>query len=306
MDEAIRRHLASHHGVISRAEAIAFDMSERQIENRLRSDRWERVAAGVYRVAGAPATWRGKVRAAALSLDGLASHGTAATVHGIDGWDHTRIHVVVDQNRRPDPRSDVSIRRSTQMALAGGCEVDGIPVTGLARTTLDVAADVSPKRLDWTIDAVLRNNQLTWSELYAIYARSKAKGRDGGGPFRRMLDDRFGDAEIPDSIFNRMVGQLLVDQGIDWFHYEYELFEGTNFIARADLAFPEEKLVIECDSKAFHMFTGGFESDRKRSNRITLVGWTVLQFTWKTYVEQPGTIVDDVRDALELLAQKAN
>jgi len=48
-----------------------------------------------------------------------------------------------------------------------------------------------------------------------------------------------------------------------------------------------------------------FEADRRRQNRATISGWTVLQFTWKTYKESPASIVNDVYNAMRMkLAQK--
>jgi hypothetical protein len=297
--DAIAQHLASHHGIITRSEANDLKMRDRKIGYRVETGAWERVAPGVFRLAGTPETWHGRVRAAALSAGGVASHGTAATVHGIDGWDQTRIEVVVDQDRRPKPRAGVIVHRSTQMALADKCEVDGVPVTGVARTVLDVAAIGGPRRLEWTVDAVLRG-QLDWPDLYAVWARHSAKGRDGCGKLHALLERRYGDKAIPDSKFNRLVGQLLDDAGIDGFLYEYEILQNGRFLARADIAFPEHRLAIECDSKRWHLNGHAFEADRTRQNRVTISGWTVLQFTWDTYTKSPMTIVNDVYNALKL------
>ena len=236
----------------------------------------------------------------ALSAGGFASHGTAATVHGIDGWDQRRIEIVVPQDRRPKPREGVTIHRSTQMALADACEVNGIPVTGLARTVLDIAAIVGKKRLNWTVDAVLRSGRLDWPDLYAVWARHSVHGRDGCGKLHALLEARYGDKAIPDSTFNRMIGQLLADAGISGFVYEHEIFAGTRLLARADIAFPAARLAIECDSRRWHDHSHAFEADRTRQNRVTISGWTVLQFTWKTYKNSPDAIVNDVYNALKM------
>lgn len=281
-------------------------MNGNGIAYQLRSGRWERIGHGVYRLAGAPQTWRGDVRAAALSVQGLGSHGTAATVHAIDGWDQSRIEVVVDQARRPSASPRIVVHRSKQMALADATEIDGIPVTGLARTVLDIAAVVGPKRLEWTVDAVLRDGRLTWPDLYAVWSRHSARGRDGCGRLYRLLERRYGSLVVPDSKFNRMVGQLLQDAGLDGFLYEYEVRSAGSFLARVDLAFPAERLAIECDSRQWHDTSSAFESDRSRANRLTVAGWTVLRFTWKAFIESPASIVNDVYNALHFLRQNAN
>jgi len=53
-----------HPGLISRDQAIRTGMSERAIGQRLGADGWRRVLPGVYRLAGAPASWEQSLKAA--------------------------------------------------------------------------------------------------------------------------------------------------------------------------------------------------------------------------------------------------
>ncbi len=298
---AIERHLASHHGVISHAEALKLGMSKRTISRRVTHGRWLRLHRGVYRLSGAPPVWLGDARASALACAGLISHRAAARVWAIDGFDRAHIELTIDVDRRARLDGRVRLHRSTQMHLAGRTERRAVPVTGAARTVLDLAAVLPRNRLHEAVDAVLRQRLLRWHDLLGVLVRHSRQGRDGCGKLRALLDERYGEARPPDSAFNRMVGQLLIDAGVGRLVFEHEIFDGTHFVARVDLAFPSAKLAIELDSRRFHDNELSFVADRRRANRLVNLGWTVLAFTYDDYRDAPFLLVQTVRDALRRL-----
>jgi hypothetical protein len=66
---------------------------------------------------------------------------------------------------------------------------------------------------------------------------------------------------------------------------------GGSFVARVDFAWPELRLALEYDG-AWHAEPGQFGRDRRRLNRLTAAGWTVLFVT-----------AADLRDPQRLLAR---
>jgi predicted transcriptional regulator of viral defense system len=84
-DRAVARLAAIHHGAFSRAEALECGCSPSLIARRLSSGRWQKVADGVYVIAGSPATWHRRLMIACLDAGPLAvvSHRAAAAVHGL-------------------------------------------------------------------------------------------------------------------------------------------------------------------------------------------------------------------------------
>ena len=126
------------------------------------------------------------------------------------------------------------------------------------------------------------------------------RGRTGCGRLGELLDERFGEERPPDSVFNRMVSDLLVSAGIERPVFEYQIHDGRHFVARVDLAFPEERLAIELDSRAHHDNPLSFVADPRRANRIVNLGWHLLRFTWDDYRDHPDVLVETARDALRL------
>lgn len=296
-DDRVWRHFSVHHGVISREEAVELELTTRQIRHRVSSGEWVELQPTVYRHAAAPTTWEAKARAAALSAGGLVSHRASARCWGLDGFSSSVIEVVVADGTYRNNRSFLT-HRSVHMHLAGSTHRHGIPVTGIDRTILDLAASVGPRRLRKAIDAGLRQRLVTWQSLYSTLVRHSARGRDGCGKLRLELEQRYGDSAIPDSNWNRDVGYLLTDGGLPEPEFEYEVHHRGAFVARVDLAYPEAKLAIECDSVRWHANSESFVSDPRRRNKLLNAGWRVLSFTWADYANQPAQLVTTVWAAL--------
>lgn len=299
MQSQVRQHLATNHGVIARHEALDLGMTSAQVRGNLRSGRWTRIGPEVYRLAGAPATWWGSARAITLSSSGLLSHRAAARAWQLDGFDRARLELTVPIGVRRGSTSGVRWHRSTQFQLAGELELNGVSCTGIGRTVLDLAGKLSERRLDQIVDEVLRRRMLTWPDLFDVLVRHQRRGRPGVAALRALLDRRYGEKAIPDSRWNRMVGQLLVDAGLPAPLFEYDVRDAFGrFCGRLDLAFPEQRVGIELDSRRFHLNSQSFHDDRVRSNRIVNAGWRLLHFTWEVYADRPQELVRDVRTAL--------
>lgn len=298
MRQALYSHASRHHGVVSRSEAIQLGLTRGQFDNMVRQGVLLRVAPRVYVTAGSSETWHQRARVAALSVNGLVSHRAAAALHGVDGFSKRMVEVTTDKNQRPTKCSAL-LHRSTQMRFADSVELSGLPVTGISRTILDLAAVVRYSKFEQSVDAVLRRGLCDWPDLYEALTLHSIQGRNGCGPLRAILDARYGDTTIPDSNFNRMVVQLLERTGLPSPVVEHEIYDERGWLAaRVDLAYPRRRLAIELDSVRWHLNRRSFEQDPRRKNALTLLGWTVLTFTWSDYIDHPARLVAQVSAAL--------
>ncbi len=291
-------HLAGHHGVFSRNEARQLGLSDNQIAGLVRRREAVRTHPSAFRSTAHLRTWKSQARGAALSVDGVLSHRSAAALWGIDSFPFALVELTIPYSRSARIPG-VKIHRSKQYRFADEMVIDGLPVTGISRTVLDLAAVVSPRRLDQALDAVIRQKLLEWPDLYEVLIRHSARGRDGCGKLRTMLESRYGDTSIPDSRWNRMVGTLLLDAGLVEPVYEHQVAnQAGGFIARVDLAYPKKKLAIELDSIRWHHNLDSFVADPRRKNALLLEGWRVLTFTWDDFSTRPADLVASVRVAL--------
>ena len=298
VESEVRSLMQEQHGLISRSQARAEGLTDDQIRRRLRTGEWVCAARGVYRHAVCPETPLSRLLAGCLACDGVASHRSAAALHDIDGYQLDRIEILVPWKRSPTIRG-VTLHRTTQMHLTEPVVRKGIPCTWIGRTALDVAAVVSRQQLEHTIDAVLRQGLIRLSDLYQVLVSHSRQGRTGCGPFRDALDERWGDDAVPLSAWSRMVADLLVEDGLDRPVMEHRICDQTGaLVAQVDLAYPSRRVAIELDSKRWHLNSVSFERDPRRRNALTVMGWTVLTFTWSDYVGRPGQLCATVAKLL--------
>ena len=288
MEEAlVLERMRRQHGLISRKQALAVGMTAHQIKKRLRTGRWARAARGVYRHAVWPSTRLSRLLAGCMACDALASHRSAAALHGIDGYELDRVELVVPWERKPAIEG-VKLHRTTQIELTKPAMRQGVPCTGVGRTVLDLASVVSRERLVRAIDSVLRDGLLRPADLYAVLVSHSRQGRAGCHAFREALDERWGDGPVPLSGWSRMVADLLNESGLDRPAMEYRIQDDRGeLVAQVDLAYPNHRLAIELDSKRWHLNSVSFDHDPRRRNALTVIGWTVLSFTWSDYKERP-------------------
>ncbi len=298
--EDFLQFLANNRGVVTLGQARGFGLTDNQIRYQLRTGQLIRVGPRVFRHRASPETWHSSARAAALAARGLVSHTSALVVWQVDGWtEHSwpQLHVTVEGQRRPRTVAGRLHRCGPGEDLAGHL-VDGVPVTGVVRSVIDSAAVVGPKTLDAVIDAVIRQQLTSLESLVRGLEDLGTRGRKGAGVLGRLLDERSPSQRPPDSRFNRLVGQLLVDAGFGEPAYEWVVNDGGRFVGRADLAYPEQGLLIECDGARWHQDRQSFVDDPRRKNRLLLAGYRVLSFTWDDYAARPKGLVATVGRAL--------
>jgi predicted transcriptional regulator of viral defense system len=184
-DQAIARHASSQHGVFTWDQAVACGLSPEMVRRRIAAGRWERLSKGIYRLGGAPATWRQGLLATCFAAgpDAVASHLAAAALHRLPAG-RTRLEITVPKGRR-FRREDVVAHETTLLPAVDVESVDGIPVTTPARTVVDLAAVLAPAGVEDNLDAAISSG---------LVARPRAQWRldelaEQGRPGIRVLRD---------------------------------------------------------------------------------------------------------------------
>jgi hypothetical protein len=301
IDAQVAEISCRQHSLITLAQLIELGGSRQLADRRVASGRWRRIHPGVYLILGHEFTWEARVLADVLAAgDGtLASHRCGATLWNVERFRPGRPELSVQRHRRPK-RLDARIHESTDLHLARPVLRRGIPTTGLVRTLLDTSAVVTPEAIEHAIDDTLRTTSTEWPDLYDALVAHSRRGRNGCGFLRRVLDERFGDKVITDSWFEKLVRRLLLDEGLPVPESQWNVYDGPAFVGELDLAWPDHRVGAELQSKAHHLNATSFEKDPQKLNRIRLLGWSILEFTWGFYVNQPQKLCDQVSQALSI------
>jgi hypothetical protein len=302
-DRAAQHFFARQHGLITRRQALDLGLTRHQIQYRLDRELWRSIDTGVYLNTAVPPTSATRLLAVCLGTGAVVSHRSAGRLWALDGVRPGRPEVTVEAHRGL-VRRHVRVHETTQWDRIDQHAIDGLPVTGIGRTLLDLGAVLPMAGLRQAVDDARRRNLVDWPELARVYLRHARRGRDGSGSLRRLLEAHVGELVVPRSDWSRRVADLLVAAGLPRPRFEYRVSDGHGFVAELDLAFPDVGLGLELDSVAWHLDRVSFERDARRRNRLENLGWSIRNFTWSDYADHPDRLIGTVVDAYSLLRSR--
>lgn len=262
------------HGIVSLTQAEALGHSRSDVLRRVQAGHLRRVLPRVYRIEGAIPSLEQRAMAAVLwaAPDAVASHQTATALWGISPAGET-LHVTVERKRTRPPQG-VHVHTGA-IARRDRGTLRGIPVSGVARTLLDVAVGTSDGGLLPLVERAILDRLTTAERLHDVVARHP--GRRGSRRLGRVL----GTAGA--SALERRVEGLLRDAGLPPHEREYAVGR-----FRLDFAWPPALVAVEADSRRWHSSAADFERDRAKHNFLVDRGWRVLRVTWRD-LDDPAT-----------------
>ena len=218
----------------------------------------------------------------ATGPNAVLSHRSAAALQGIRPYDGLEVTVPAYRTRPPITVHTSSLPHDEVTA------VEGIPVTGVSRTLLDLAAVLRSRQLERAFNEaeVLRlSDPLSVVDLMARYPRRKGIATirailDTGPAFTRSeLEARF-------AALRRTAG-LPSPPSMPW-------FRGSNATASGR----DQRLIVELDGRGAHGTRAAFERDRARDRTLTAAGWRVVRVTWRQLHDEPEALALDLRRIL--------
>jgi hypothetical protein len=174
---------------------------------------------------------------------------------------------------------------------------DGIPVTALPRTLLDLAATLSVGRLD---HAIQRSEERGLFDLWAIEALLARVGRHPGtGPLRRALAIYRDEPAFTRSYLERRFLDLVKRAGLPtpstgYNEAGYEL----------DAYWQPERFAVELDVYETHGSHAAFEHDRLRQEDLKLAGIEMTRVTGPRLDREPNEVIARVGALLEQRRQQ--
>ena len=174
--------------------------------------------------------------------------------------------------------------------------VDAIPCTTLARTLLDLAEDATRREVERAID---RAEQLRLLDVTAIDdVLARANGRRGAALLRTILDEHRAASTLTRNDLEEAFLRIARDAGTPpdavnaWIPYP------AGGGAEADFLWRAQRLIVEVDGREVHTTRRAFESDRRRDQRLMLLGWRVVRFTWRQVMFAPAEVANTLRGLL--------
>ena len=288
----------SQAGIVTRAQAMQLGYSARQISLRVAAAEWMALRRGVYRHRAFDVGPEMAVFALTLANNGYASHRYAARLHGLEPELRAAPEVTVRRGTHlnVDPGfPKIRIHESTQTASAELVQINGLSVSGVARTIMDVAA-VEP-RLWWIlalIDSAKRMGLVDVPALDSCLKRHARRGRDGTVRFREAIAVAATTGTPAIGHSSRVVAGMAANRGLPYPFLEEPVFDANGqHIAQTDLSF-ELPVVGILDGYGPHKSRAQMNRDRSQRQRLRDMGLWVFEFTWDQITKSPGYVSSSV------------
>jgi very-short-patch-repair endonuclease len=272
------------HGLVTRSQLRDLGLNPGAIDYRVGSGALVVVRRGVYALGHSALRPQAPPLAAVLgSGPGAAlSHASAAAHWEVRPSAATLIDVTVPRRIR----GQRGIRHHFAELPADQVSVhDGIPVTTVARTMVDLAGVVPEPTLRRAMEAAEAARLVDWAQVEAL-ARDR---RRGVRALRSILAER--------EIGRRVTKRELEAAFVDLLRREGLPLPATNVWVEGfevDCVWRDARLVVELDSRRFHGTDGAFERDRARDRRLAAAGWIVVRVTWRQIHDERNALLADL------------
>jgi very-short-patch-repair endonuclease len=295
-ESRIARLAERQYGVVSRRQLLGLGFSRREIEARIKAHRLNRLHPGVYAVGHKVIPREGRWMAAVLASgsEAVLSHWSAAGLWMIRPNSRTRIDVTVPHRSRS---SALVCRHISQVPADERTIEEGIPVTTVPRTILDLAATESAD----VVENLLReaeflrlSDRLSLPDLIERYPGKRGIRKvhlalerlqeEPGGRKRSPLEERF-------APFLRQ-HRLPLPRFNDWIVLGDKRYQ-------VDCHWPDLCQIVELDGWEGHSTRTAFREDRARDRRLTAAGYTVTHITWNQLDDEPAEVAADLRSLLQ-------
>ncbi len=234
-----------------------------------------------------------------------ASHLTAGALWRFDGISPPDLPEVSVPRPRPPRAVPGRVHRPRDLGPADYDLAHLIPRTTPARTICDLAPLLTPDRLEAVLDHAERRGQIWRPHLRWRLDALRRRGRPGLPALAALLDRTDG-RPLGDSWLEQEAIRILTSAGLPVPRVQVTMRRRADGsgprIARVDLFWDEERLVVELDGHGSHATRRDRQRGAERAAELGLAGWRVVTFVYEDVVERPGHVVETIRAHLALAA----
>lgn len=256
----------------------------RSIDHALTRGELRQVLPGIYCAASTdPIAWRTAALAACAYLEDAVITGDVAAALSF-APDHPVRRVEAAHRNPIRARGPVHWHRGS-IPPEWICAAGAFRITHPAWTAVDICGRGDSSILDSALRCGVGLDNL-WRAFADMPARN-------GNPIRQQLltDSR----DEPWSAAERLAHQILRNAGIAGWRTNFPI--GAYY---ADVAWPDERIILEVDSYEFHAGPAQFQSDRLRDQILISQGWVVIRVTWAQLTADLDGFLRRFRRALRL------
>lgn len=280
-DASIARVAERQQTIITRPQLLALGISKRAVTRAVDRQRLHRVHRGVYslvpRRARPPRAgeWAATL---AYGSSSVLSHHTAAKFHGLPvPGPPPPIHLTVGGRGRKSSHRGIVLHRTIILAPSEHHRLDGLPVTSVARTVIDLSPHLTDRQREVLVDQAL--HKTSHAKLAAALARHA--GRPGVPALGALLDPARPSSITWSQAEERLL-RLIRRAGLPAPECNIPLTARYT----PDLLWREQRVIVEYESDEWHSGSRSTLRDDARHNDLTTDGYQLLHMTKGDVPEQ--------------------
>jgi len=283
--------------VVSVGQLRDLGLSQDAIGRRVADGQLHRIHHGVFAVGHRLLSMRARYMAAVLAsgTGAVASHRSGGDLWGLRR-NSRYIEVTVPRGRRG--AHGITAYRSRMMAPADRAEVDGIPITSVSRTLLDLAAVLGARDLGYVLDRAERLQVLDLARIEDVLDR--ARGRRGAGALRKAIDG-WRPADTRSELEARHL-DLIIDAGLP-VPLLNAVVRGERYEHTVDAYWPAQRMIVQLDGFDYHRTRRDRERDATTDADLELAAYRVMRLTWDDIVVHVARTVRRLEAALRAPTQ---
>jgi hypothetical protein len=277
------------HGAVSLSQLRSLGLTDSNVLYRVSTGRLHRIHCGVYALGRPDLPAKGRWMAAVLACGpgAVLSHPSGGALHGIRQSAATQIDVTVTRPYLPTHRG-IRAHRHTELTAADITEVDGIPVTSVPRTLLDLATTLTQPQLEHACEQAVLEGVFDLNAIGELLARSH--GRRGVRRLRAALARGDLGANMPASGLERRFRDLCSGAGLPPPEINRYLLLGDEY-HKVDFLWRRQRVVIEVDSDRYHSTGWQRRRDAKRDTLLLAHGYASGRVTEEDIDQRPQQAV---------------
>jgi very-short-patch-repair endonuclease len=281
--------------VVTHRQLAAVGITGSALTRRVAAGRLVRLYRGVFAVGHVPHTRESRWIAAVMACGrgSVLSHLDAAALWRIYDTKGVAIHVTTTGwAGRSLP--GIHAHRARTLDPADVTVKDGIPVTTVARTLIDLTDLLPSDRLLRAIREAEYLKLLDFDTLIAAVQR--ANGRKKLNELKKAIERHRPGQIVREELEHRFL-ELVHAAGLP--------DPQTNVKVRTrrrtyevDCLWPDEGVAVELDGRAAHIRAAAFEEDRARDAALTATGLRPLRFTWHRVTGEGEEVLAELKATL--------
>jgi len=262
----------------------------------------ERLAKGVYRIAGAPETWMQLVTASvwALGPSAVVSHTAAGRLLNLARFHRASIEITIERACRGRAlptivtRAKIPVHTTTFRLPDDTIELHGLPVTSPERTIVDLACSGHPRgHLEKAIDSAIEQRHTDLDRLTERFTYISQRGRWRARGVEPLLLTSGGH-----SFLERLFLKVVAQAGLPLPSTQVNHYDRGKFVARVDFLYEAQGVVVEVSGGRGHSTPSERANDARRRNELQQLGRLVLEFTYEQVRSQPAQVLGTLKSAL--------